>query len=78
MMMDVDAGGGSDFEALDDSDAPPRPKKKAAAPKKTAAAAKKAPVRGRGKKAAVRVVSFPQSFMPDSTSFGVGPLGRRG
>ncbi|EPQ51935.1 DNA repair exonuclease [Gloeophyllum trabeum ATCC 11539] len=53
MMMDVDAGGGSDFEALDDSDAPPRPKKKAAAPKKTAAAAKKAPVRGRGKKAAV-------------------------
>ncbi|KZT22953.1 DNA repair exonuclease [Neolentinus lepideus HHB14362 ss-1] len=52
MMMEVDAGGGSDFEALDDSDVPP-PKKKVPAkkaPAKKAAAPKKAPAKGRGKK----------------------------
>lgn len=46
MMMDVD-GGGSDFEALD-SDEPP-PKKTAQKPKK--APAKKPVAKGRGKKA---------------------------
>lgn len=57
-MMDIDgAGAGSDFEELD-SDEPPRGKKKAApkaAPKtkKAAAPAKKAPAKGKGKKAVV-------------------------
>lgn len=62
MMMDIDAGVGSDFEEPD-SDVPP-PKKKAPAKSKKAPAkapAKKAPVKGRGKKAAVvRISSFPQ------------------
>lgn len=45
MMMDVDAGG-SDFEQLDSDDAP-----KTTAKGKKAAPAKKAPAKGRGKKA---------------------------
>ena len=45
MMMDVDAGG-SDFEQLDSDDAP-----KTTAKGRKAAPAKKAPAKGRGKKA---------------------------
>lgn len=51
MKMDIDAVA-SDFEELDSDEPPP---KKAAAKKKAAAPAKKAPAKGRGKKAAVLV-----------------------
>ncbi|EGO01009.1 hypothetical protein SERLA73DRAFT_167194 [Serpula lacrymans var. lacrymans S7.3] len=51
MMMDVDAAGGSDFEAQSDE---PRPKKTTARkPAAAKASAKKAPAKGRGKKAVV-------------------------
>ena len=52
MAMDIDAGGGSDFEMSDEL--PPTKAKGRAAPKKAAAAPKKkAPARGKAKAAAV-------------------------